>query len=98
MSEAELKAWLEANLRIAVTPTDPQVGLADQVGGSLNPTWVCWLMRFPLTWFQAGGKSSQISAESQAQCQIVSACSNPSEMPKSRSKRPPPGSSSEGRK
>lgn len=31
-------------------PTDPQVGLADQVGGSLNPTWVEWLMGWPLGW------------------------------------------------
>lgn len=31
-------------------PTDPQVGLADQVGGQLNPTWVEWLMGFPLGW------------------------------------------------
>lgn len=30
--------------------TDPQVGLADQVGGSLSPTWVEWLMRWPLGW------------------------------------------------
>jgi len=77
--------------------TDPQVGLADQVGGSLNPIWVCWLQGFPLNWFQAGGKSSQISAESQAQCPIVSACSKPLEMLKCRSKRRSRGSSSEGR-
>jgi hypothetical protein len=31
-------------------PTDPQVGLADQVGGSLNTTWVEWLMGWPLGW------------------------------------------------
>lgn len=31
-------------------PTDPQVGLADQVGGKLNPTWVEWLMGWPLGW------------------------------------------------
>ena len=30
--------------------SDPQVGLADQVGGSLNPTWVEWLMGWPLGW------------------------------------------------
>jgi hypothetical protein len=30
--------------------TDPQVGLADQVGGSLNPMWVEWLMGWPLGW------------------------------------------------
>jgi len=32
------------------TPKDPQVGLADQVGGKLNPTWVEWLMGFPIGW------------------------------------------------
>lgn len=32
------------------TPSDPQVGLADQVGGKLNPTWVEWLMGWPLGW------------------------------------------------
>lgn len=31
-------------------PTDPQVGLADQVGGQLNPDWVSWLMNFPIGW------------------------------------------------
>jgi hypothetical protein len=31
-------------------PTDPQVGLADQVGGKLNPTWVEWLMGWPIGW------------------------------------------------
>ena len=31
-------------------PTDPQVGLADQVCGKLNPTWVEWLMGWPLGW------------------------------------------------
>lgn len=29
-------------------PTDPQVGLADQVGGALNPEWVEWLMGWPI--------------------------------------------------
>jgi hypothetical protein len=32
------------------SPSDPQVGLADQVGGQLNPTWVEWLMGFPAGW------------------------------------------------
>jgi len=31
-------------------PSDPQVGLADQVGGKLNPVWVEWLMGWPLGW------------------------------------------------
>lgn len=32
------------------TPQDPQVGLADQVGGQLNPDWVEWLMGWPIGW------------------------------------------------
>lgn len=32
------------------TPSDPQVGLADQVGGKLNPMWVEWLMGWPIGW------------------------------------------------
>jgi hypothetical protein len=32
------------------TPDDPQVGLADQVGGQLNPNWVEWLMGYPIGW------------------------------------------------
>lgn len=32
------------------TPQDPQVGLADQVGGQLNPDWVEWLMNWPIGW------------------------------------------------
>jgi len=31
-------------------PSDPQVGLADQVGGKLNPQWVEWIMGWPLGW------------------------------------------------
>lgn len=44
-------------------PSDPQrrmeqghsVSLQDQVGGALNPTWVEWLMGFPLGWTDCGG-------------------------------------------
>jgi hypothetical protein len=32
------------------TPQDPQVGLADQVGGQLNADWVEWLMAWPIGW------------------------------------------------
>lgn len=32
------------------TPQDPQVGLADQANGSLNPAWVAQLMGFPDGW------------------------------------------------
>jgi DNA (cytosine-5)-methyltransferase 1 len=31
-------------------PSDQQVGLADQVGGQLNPNWVEWLMGWPTGW------------------------------------------------
>ncbi len=31
-------------------PGGHSVGLDDQVGGALNPTWVEWLMGFPLGW------------------------------------------------
>ena len=26
-------------------------GEKEPLSGSLNPTWVCWLMGYPLTWF-----------------------------------------------
>lgn len=32
------------------TPADPQVGLADQLGGRPNPEWVEWLMGYPAKW------------------------------------------------
>ena len=32
------------------TPQDPQVGLADQVGGALNPDFVSWLQGWPRGW------------------------------------------------
>lgn len=32
------------------TPQDPQVGLADQVCGQLNPDWTEWLMGWPIGW------------------------------------------------
>lgn len=35
-------------------PTDPQVNLADQVGGQLNPEWVEWLMGLPIGWTGSG--------------------------------------------
>jgi hypothetical protein len=31
-------------------PSDPQVGLADQIGGIPNPLWTEWLMGWPLGW------------------------------------------------
>jgi hypothetical protein len=36
-------------LRKGSSPTSGD-GLATQVGGKLNPTWVEWLMGFPLGW------------------------------------------------
>jgi hypothetical protein len=52
-------------------PTDPQVGLADQVGGQLNPTWVEWLMRWPIGWTDL--KLSAMDKSPSAQPQL-SAC------------------------
>jgi hypothetical protein len=46
------------------TPSDPQVGLADQVGGQLNPTWVEWLMGFPLGWTDLGPSATPSSRKS----------------------------------
>jgi hypothetical protein len=46
------------------TPSDPQVGLADQVGGSLNPTWVKWLMGFPLGWTALDASATPSSRKS----------------------------------
>jgi len=45
-------------------PSDPQVGLADQVGGKLNPTWVEWLMGFPLGWTDLGDSETPSSRKS----------------------------------
>ncbi len=43
------------------TPQDPQVGLADQVGGQLNPTWVEWLMGYPEGWTDLRDSGTQLS-------------------------------------
>ena len=40
------------------TPADPQVGLADRVGGQLNPEWVEWLMGWPCGCLSASAKSA----------------------------------------
>jgi hypothetical protein len=42
-----------------------EVPLAAQVGGSLNPTWVEWLMGFPLGWTDCGASATQSSHKSQ---------------------------------
>jgi hypothetical protein len=34
---------------------DPTPTLPDQIGGQLNPTWVEWLMGYPLGWTDCGG-------------------------------------------
>jgi hypothetical protein len=39
------------------TPSDPQVGLADQVGGQLNADWVSILMGFPADWSVVDGSA-----------------------------------------
>lgn len=38
--------------------------LSEQVGGSLNPTWVEWLMGFPLGWTDLGASATQSSRKS----------------------------------
>ena len=53
-------------------------------GGSLNPVWVCWLMNFPLNWFQAGGTPSPMSDESLPASKTGLDNSRPSAMPKCR--------------
>jgi hypothetical protein len=35
--------------------------LSEQVGGQLNPTWVCWLMGWPLDWTGTGPLNPQTS-------------------------------------
>jgi hypothetical protein len=39
--------------------------LANQVGGQLNPTWVEWLMGFPLGWTDLRGLATQLCPRSQ---------------------------------
>jgi hypothetical protein len=41
-----------------------QMQLADQVGGSLNPTWVEWLMGFPLGWTSSALWETRLSRTS----------------------------------
>ena len=43
--------------------TDPAVGVI-QAGGSLNPTWVEWLMGFPLGWTDLGASAMPLSRKS----------------------------------
>lgn len=53
-------------------PSDPKrrveqghsVSLHDQIGGSLNPTWVEWLMGFPLGWTDCGPSATPSSRRS----------------------------------
>lgn len=47
-------------------------------GGSLNPTWVCWLMGFPLDWFD-GVQNPKASRESHTASKIESRNSSASE-------------------
>ena len=68
-------------------PTDPQVGLADQVGGQLSPDWVSWLMGFPIGFAQTGGKSSQKSGELPKESTTESASLKAMGMPKYHSKQ-----------
>ena len=67
--------------------------LSEQIGGSLNPTWVAWLMGWPMNWFQAGGIASQTSEGSLPESKTGLVNSKPSATGKSRSRQPPPGKS-----
>jgi hypothetical protein len=45
--------------RKGASPTSGD-GLRTQVGGALNPTWVCWLLGWPLDWEALGPLSPQM--------------------------------------
>ena len=53
------------------------------IGGSLNPTWVCWLMGYPLDWLD-GLESPKASRESRRVSKTVSQNSGRSEIASSR--------------
>jgi DNA (cytosine-5)-methyltransferase 1 len=57
------KVWLREtgpqNLENALATADPSL-----VGGSLNPTWVEWLMGFPLGWTDLGPSATRSSRRS----------------------------------
>ena len=61
-------------------------GGRSRLGGSLNPTWVCWLMGWP-----AGGTLNQTCNESQPESPTESTVSKLSATAKSPSKPPTPG-------
>ena len=42
-----------------------QIMLSNQVGGQLNPTWVEWLMGYPLGWTDSGDSATRLSLRSQ---------------------------------
>lgn len=67
--------------------------VSEQIGGNLNPTWVAWLMGWPMNWFQAGGIASQTSEGSLPESKTGLVNSKPSATGKSRSRQPPPGKS-----
>jgi hypothetical protein len=49
--------------RVGCSPTSGD-GLATQVGGTLNPTWVEWLMGYPLGWTDCGASATRSSRKS----------------------------------
>lgn len=49
--------------RVGVSPTSGN-GLATQVGGSLNPNWVEWLMGYPIGWTDLKGSETPSSRKS----------------------------------
>lgn len=71
----------------AYMPSQNQKDLASvvaQQGGSLNPTWVAWLMGWPLDWTDlpatSGGSTSQTCPGSPAECESESHSSSASAM------------------
>ncbi|RMG12109.1 MAG: hypothetical protein D6729_17035 [Deltaproteobacteria bacterium] len=63
-------------------------GLATAAGGALNPTWVCWLMGWPLGWTRiSGGTLSQTLDASPLASNIEPQDCAPSGTARSRSRR-----------
>jgi hypothetical protein len=72
--------------------------LGEVVGGKLNPTWVEWLMGWPLGWTQSGPSATASFLVSRTRTRSPESIAfAPSETAKSLSAPPPPGGCSEVR-
>jgi hypothetical protein len=58
------RAWKDANCFSESLRNTPSLGA--QVGGKLNPTWVEWLMGFPLGWTELEGSATPSSRKSRS--------------------------------